>query len=354
MEPEFCHFKIPVSSVSRLLGLFGAEAQLHELFSLVRKSPHRTLVSSIPGNARYAKEQEYLHKSGTAEAWTAVKQSAESCIVVEQLDFVNELAKKTLLDTHYFKSFVAHIKSRLDVAFFGKEVAPLINRVAAGDEAALHELRKVKTTHHLDSLNPLLETSDVIFSLLAFAARIARTRYGTVGEEMYITAFNAVMQPKGQVLSRQKPVFAVCGVTPQSGYNWCLHGFIDGMVGNRLFEIKHRIKGLVADVPLYDLIQIHAYMFLTRSAQTKLVQCVRSNNSVVTDTHIVFFHQMFWDDIMMRLGRTLNFIEQLVASKLAWDCFVQCSDKSRIIEQYVGSVPEISKDVYDAMMCPES
>jgi hypothetical protein len=365
MTTEYCHFQVTASSLSRLLGLFGTVSQVSEMCNIIRKSPHRALVTSeernpgcggFSGSVMYKREQDYLERANLTSAWAQVRENAKNCVLKEHISILTADTRKLLFGTQYFLTSVHDVGNRLKADFqnlWTVTIYPLINQICTGDELALDTLRQVKIDNQLDSLNTIIDLVDVNYRMLNYILRSARIQYGKKGESSFVEFFNASMQQDGQIKQQQKQVFAFSGLkTPKQGFTWGIEGRLDGMIDGDIIEIKHRTIGLLAKIPLYDLIQVHAYMYIMKSPKTRLVQCIRSQNGCLSDTQTVFFNEHFWSEIMQNLQRVMCFMEILVTCDIAWDSFIRCPEKKTIIERYVGPPPEISDITYGLMMCP--
>lgn len=77
-----------------------------------------------------------------------------------------------------------------------------------------------------------------------------------------------------------------------------LGGKVDGITeGGQLVEMKNRQRRLFPTVPVYEKVQVHAYMFLTDIKECRLIQRFKDTN----DTTIVPFDEPFWEEIVRRL-----------------------------------------------------
>ena len=123
-----------------------------------------------------------------------------------------------------------------------------------------------------------------------------------------------------------------------TNFNKCAGvGKVDGFMGTELIEIKHRRHLLFDELPPYELMQVHAYMFAAGKLSCKVIQCVRRQDLEATDVIEVRFNEAFWGGIMQKLHRVINFAEQLTASALAWDAFKSCGmdHKERIMNSHI-------------------
>lgn len=77
-----------------------------------------------------------------------------------------------------------------------------------------------------------------------------------------------------------------------------LGGRIDGITEEgTLVEMKNRQNRIFKDIPMYEKVQVHAYMFLTGIQECKLVQCYNDEDS----TSVITFDKDFWEYVLNRL-----------------------------------------------------
>lgn len=80
----------------------------------------------------------------------------------------------------------------------------------------------------------------------------------------------------------------------------------DGINNNGdLIEIKNRVNGFKRDIPAYELVQLHAYMFIFRLNKCKLVENYRDN----IRTRDVHFDDEFWDNVRTKI---IEFMEEII------------------------------------------
>ena len=79
--------------------------------------------------------------------------------------------------------------------------------------------------------------------------------------------------------------------------SWHLSGIPDGITpNNQIIEIKNRAKYISNNIPLNELAQIHAYMYIMKSNNTIFIQSVKTFNSKYCISRIdVHWDQRFWD-----------------------------------------------------------
>ena len=95
-----------------------------------------------------------------------------------------------------------------------------------------------------------------------------------------------------------------------------LSGRVDGLVGssaekeNRVVEVKCRRSRLFDQVPLYEKVQMHAYMFLTRRTCCDLVQKFGENVRITT----MLFDEDFWAAVQSRARDVAGGLRALLRS----------------------------------------
>ena len=103
------------------------------------------------------------------------------------------------------------------------------------------------------------------------------------------------------------------------GIKFKLFGRLDGIVEDKVLESKNR-RSRFLGVPEYERIQLHAYMFLTDTTSSVLIE----NLNGVQREHEVMFDHEFWNEIMESLFVAVHEIDSIVRQK-------RNSDKNKII-----------------------
>ncbi len=95
-----------------------------------------------------------------------------------------------------------------------------------------------------------------------------------------------------------------------------LGGRVDGITEDgQLVEMKNRQRRLFPTVPVYETIQVHAYMYLTDIKECRLIQTYKDANA----TTLVEFDEQFWADIVRRLLVLGKRMDELEADPLQQD-----------------------------------
>jgi hypothetical protein len=98
-----------------------------------------------------------------------------------------------------------------------------------------------------------------------------------------------------------------------------LGGKVDGITEDgRLVEVKNRQYKLFSDIPMYEKVQIHAYMFLTGMVNCIYVQSFKGEDV----QHTVEFDQEFWDDIKFKCIAFVRSLEELIKDPTLQDALL--------------------------------
>lgn len=89
---------------------------------------------------------------------------------------------------------------------------------------------------------------------------------------------------------------------------YAIGGKVDGITEDGyLVEVKNRQYKLFNDIPVYEKVQIHAYMYLTGFTECKFVQSYKNQDISTTE----IFDCDFWEMIKERCAKFVNGIEIL-------------------------------------------
>lgn len=78
-------------------------------------------------------------------------------------------------------------------------------------------------------------------------------------------------------------------------------GKIDGLKNGRLIEIKNRKSRFMQPLPLYDIIQLHIYMYLLDLKEGDLVEQVILKTKTKQQTTTVHWDQVLWDQLQEKI-----------------------------------------------------
>lgn len=100
---------------------------------------------------------------------------------------------------------------------------------------------------------------------------------------------------------------------------YLLGGKVDGITDdNELVEVKNRQYKLFDKIPIYEKIQMHAYMFLTGILKCHYVQCYRDKST----TELVEFDEGFWNDVIERLNKFVIKMDRLLKDEAEQDILI--------------------------------
>ena len=289
---EFTKYKIAASSIATLLGAWGPARQYYEICNVVRKSPNK-LMALKAGTKELESHNQFLQKCEIVEDWERLKSLALNARAQEHIQEIETRAENLLIGSPFVSG----------------------NGVTALDK---------------DLNNPIVSHCNELKSLITGCATRA---YGTNSENEFIPEFNALLPPELQIHSTQLAIFKQCadnGEVP-----WAITGRIDGFQNGSIVEIKHRKSKLLAPIPDYELMQLHAYMFATDVHRSTLIQCARKLDRSFNIIETIHFIPEFWDRTFQSLRRLIIFIEKLVASDVAWQSFAACTDKQAILASHI-------------------
>ena len=77
---------------------------------------------------------------------------------------------------------------------------------------------------------------------------------------------------KRAIVQRNSEFFQTPFVSTEGGHAFTLCGYVDGTCEDHVVEVKNRMKRLFTTIPLYEKVQMHAYMVLARRDRCLWVQ----------------------------------------------------------------------------------
>jgi hypothetical protein len=102
-----------------------------------------------------------------------------------------------------------------------------------------------------------------------------------------------------------------------------LGGKIDGLTDDgNLVELKNRQYRFFSKIPEYELVQVHAYMYLLDKTECTLVQCFKKEFR----KDQVYFDNDYWNKIMCLLETFSNEFKQILEQKTCQDDFLNGKD----------------------------
>lgn len=95
-----------------------------------------------------------------------------------------------------------------------------------------------------------------------------------------------------------------------------LGGKVDGITEDgHLVEVKNRQYRIFSELPVYEKVQIHAYMFLTGILDCKYVQSFKGHD----EQEMVEFEQDFWDTIKNKCCKFVKSLEMVMRNERLQD-----------------------------------
>jgi hypothetical protein len=273
---EYVKYKLKPSELAELLGEWGPRRQFEAIANLIKE----------PITYEANTHAKFLSDHGLTAHWAKLQNDASLCDLQDHIAHLSDVATQTLT--------TAGLK--LD----------------QGDSAF----------------------QDTCVSLRKSLMSRAQRAYGRNNERRFVSNFNCCAEPAKQIHSQQQDVFHYLSDDRET---CAIVGKIDGFMGSELIEIKHRTDLLRHELPIHEMMQVHAYMFATGKQSCTVIQCVRRLEMEATDMMQVRFDQQFWSTMLQRIQRVVAFADRLSASPLTWDAFKSCpiDEKKRIMETYI-------------------
>ncbi len=156
-------------------------------------------------------------------------------------------------------------------------------------------------------LKDILESPDIAKdeSLAADIQSFVYTERGKNAEE---SSLNRTEEQIEQKIQQRNARYYKKYIEYAPGSRLQIGGRVDGITEDgQLVEMKNRQRRLFSTVPLYEKIQVHAYMYLTDIHECRLVQCFKDK----TSTTMVRFDEVFWTDITQRLTVLARRLDEL-------------------------------------------
>lgn len=172
------------------------------------------------------------------------------------------------------------------------------NVIGQHDEEEMHKKMKsflVENKDELDAKNVALA------DITSFVFTERGKNYETSSLDRLQTTLNTEIRDRNSKFYKK---------TIESGdYTFILGGKVDGITKDGvLVEVKNRQYKVFPVVPIYEKIQIHAYMFLTDINTCRFVQSFKGQNV----EHMETFSSEFWEDVQDKCVGFVKRLEELV------------------------------------------
>ena len=371
MEREGCYemaesyLKITASELGVVLGCFSRRRQFSAIIAVWKKSK---LPLSVPptsdGWRFYQEKQHILRTFGLQNMWEQLLKQAAAVSTQEQLDDLLEIGFG-----HLFKNDIVIKKQMQALEYLAGPLVSLTDKVhervgaavkmvtasIAGHHIAITELAEYYDTYELIGLKSFLDLVKNCHQTFYSLRSMTNCCYGKNAEKLYVAQYNEFME-----MAIDQPTMVESTTSPfvtNGGRTWHLQGRIDGRLSNgQLIEIKHRTGKGFKQLPVYELLQLHAYMYLFGKRYMKMIQCVRRANQTVSDTTVVFYNEVFWMDIMQRITKVFEFIEQMSQTDIGQECLFLLPEEQRetLMEKHFPALPVITPEEYESFIIPHA
>lgn len=106
-----------------------------------------------------------------------------------------------------------------------------------------------------------------------------------------------------------------------------IRGRVDGVTATHVIEAKRRMRRFFERVPLYERVQVHAYMAMTDKKAARVVQHFDGEQR----QDEIEFDELFWDDVKSRSARAVKWLRESME--------LESSLKSARIEDLLHTFP---------------
>ena len=357
---DYTDFGISASDIGTLLGCFGSIRQFQVLCKIWSKSTFKETCFITQNTAEsWERETIHLHKLGIDEIWRETLVNIPFCTTQDDVQQLKETAFKLLFHNTYISTMIKQTKVCLQQNSLSSGIDETINTIEQVVSCSdtyfdkLQELHEKRKHYGFDCLHALLGLLDQSAKMCYGVTTRSQRAYGTNGERKFIEAFNKVHRtPITRVPHLHTKTMTEHEVG--NGQTWCIKGRIDGMHGDNLVEIKHRRASPMERVPVYELIQLHAYMFLFNKPTATVIQCVRTTELMYSESITIFFCLDFWAMVTDRIKTCLEFILTLDQHSLSRDALFGLSDTNRsdLLLKYLGVPVTLDEEAYLQFLRP--
>jgi hypothetical protein len=154
------------------------------------------------------------------------------------------------------------------------------------------KLEKIKTNKNIDK------------DVCDYVQKQLYTSFGNKEEdvvrETYCKSRKVNYTKNNAFLISNKPAIVI------NGYKVYLGGKHDGENENGDFiEIKNRMNRFMDEIPLYEIVQVHAYMFIHDKKKCSLIENFKGKTKV----HIIEFDDVLWEKIIQNIKTFMDIID---------------------------------------------
>jgi hypothetical protein len=336
MDTQYTDFRISASEIGSLLGLLGGNKQFHSVCKVWEKSTYKSSYQGVKsGYTHWQEENQHLRLLGVTHIWQQICSNTGSCVTQDDVLRIHTVTFQLLFQNDCINNAIKKARETQS-----KDLQQLLHDIQYNQETSyecLQILHAKRTELGLDSLHTILKLLDMSSKLCYTIQQRCARAYGINGERQFVMQFancweESRFEQKNKMLSK-----TVAG-EEVDGSSWCIDGRIDGLQDGEIVEIKHRKRGFFKIVPLYELMQLHAYMFLLGKNEATLIQCIRKENYTGSHANVIYFSSSFWHSTVLQLKKCLLFIKMLHSQPLTQDCFLALDDSNRnkVMDKYIS------------------
>ncbi len=333
---EYTDFRVSASCIAALLGAFGGHSRFQTLCSLWEKSTFKETYNEFKrdGQQYWESDRQHIRLLGVSDQWKQLGDYASMATVKSDIQFVHDTAYRTLFQSQYLLK-----KAEQAIAVLNSPgVVAIIQRIFSGPQdyyAALKDLQCKRSELGLDQIQQFIELVEHSSKLCYGITSRCTRAYGVHGESQFIEKHNSEYAIPIQRDDRLHSKTIEKGV-----FSWCIDGRIDGLKNNTIVEIKHRRAELFEEVPIYELVQLHAYMFLLEKQQAIWFQCSQATGWHMSEKRVVQYCPIFWQLILDHIRLSLQFIYHLHADPISRRAFFLLTDDARdkLMGTFMGSL----------------
>ena len=351
---EFVDFSLSASQIGNALGLISPQSQMHCIISLIKKSSQKWILSRLSETTTTTTTtttQDHVEILNIQEEWKALEDDATQCQHQGDLEQIRSRAFDLLFANTTLKQRESTILLKLSHVGATRDLQ-VLRELNIDSENVWNILEKLRALQHADLLqdwvNLFHRSCKLFYSVNTTAARC----YGRYGERNYITEMNRLYETP--VIRKDYTTYSYDIPSDNYKFKWGIQGRIDGLDARTgcVIEIKHRKKNFMNRLPLYELIQVHAYMLLTKSQSCRLIQCIQTEQAIYSESSCIKFSNVFWDKVTTQISQLIRFIEQLVTCELAFDSFNSLPENKRteLIQRYITPLAPLDDDEYNAFV----
>jgi len=199
------------------------------------------------------------------------------------------------------------------------------------------QLKELKETNGLDCIMYIIADIATAANFYSQMKTQLACAYGRNCEKTSIQAFNSLHDAAINDYSESHRET----VHESDEYKWSLEGYIDGKIDDDdIIEIKHRKSTIYKNIPTYDKLQMHGYMYLHNKQHMYMLQCIQKKHILYQERIRIDFDDKLWSTLVNSVNNAVEFIISLATNTLAKECFFRLPlvEKEYIVEKHTKSV----------------